>query len=219
MIFLSLFLGWSFFASTDPQTPATSCVYSGPAIHVTADTPVASINHSQTRQMLAARLGNVATGFEAQGMTSSSHSTGIRSSVIYETMADGKLCANLQSVDIGVGYAEAPTVYIASEITEGSCRYRSTIAHEYLHVGLADRAVREIAAEIDESLGGRLALEFPMIVADQDEGQRLSLGRIQSITEQIAARHLEVERVRNLNIDTRTSYEALTAQCPSDYPF
>jgi hypothetical protein len=204
-------MSWSLFAST-PST-ADLCVFSGPAITVRYENSQVSIDHSLTRSQIGQMLGNVAFGFAAQGMTASAHSIGYKTETVTTPLRDGSLCANLEKVEITVGYSEPPTIYIASETPEGSCRYNSTLTHERRHVGFAAETSQNIVDELQTGLSSVFAAQLPIRVANSAEAQARAFQIVKDAVDPVSARHMAGEHLKNLSIDTRTSYEALSAEC------
>jgi hypothetical protein len=158
-------------------------------------------------------LGNVAFGFAAQGMTTSAHSIGYKTETVTTPLRDGSLCANLEKVEITVGYSEPPTIYIASETPEGSCRYNSTLTHERRHVGFAAETSQNIVDELQTGLSSVFAAQLPIRVANSAEAQARAFQIVKDAVDPVSARHMAGEQLKNLSIDTRTSYEALSAEC------
>jgi hypothetical protein len=204
-------MSWSLFASTPPA--ADLCVFSPPAITVRYENSQVSIDHSLTRSQIGQMLGNVAFGFAAQGMTASAHSIGYKTETVTTPLRDGSLCANLEKVEITVGYSEPPTIYIASETPEGSCRYNSTLTHERRHVGFAAETSQNIVDELQTGLSSVFAAQMPIRVANSAEAQARAFQIVKDAVDPVSARHMASEQLKNLSIDTRTSYEALSAEC------
>jgi hypothetical protein len=128
-------------------------------------------------------------------------------------LRDGSLCANLEKVEITVGYSEPPTIYIASETPEGSCRYNSTLTHERRHVGFAAETSQNIVDELQTGLSSVFAAQLPIRVANSAEAQARAFQIVKDAVDPVSARHMAGEQLKNLSIDTRTSYEALSAEC------
>lgn len=204
-----LALSWSLLASA----PA-ACTYAPFSVEVTIERPSVVVDHSQSRALLSERLGNVPFGLATQGLTSSAHSTGMRAGVVVEEFAKGQFCVNLQSVEVSVGYSEPPRVFVASEIPEGSCRYRSTLNHERRHVGFVQETSEAIASELRETLAASVKVRLPIQAGSQAEGQQMAMQVIKDVVDRVSARHLASERLNNLSIDTRASYDALSSECP-----
>ncbi len=161
-------------------------------------------------------LGSVASGFAAQGMTASAHSIGYKTEVSMQPISKDQVCTNLRAVEINVAFAEPPTIYIASEIPVGSCRYNSTLAHERQHVSFATEASETVVVDLQNGLGDLLASRLPLTSANAGEAQQLSLQMVKDAVEPVAARHMAGERLKNLAIDSQASYEALSAECPGE---
>lgn len=206
-----LVMSWSLFSSTPAAVEA--CTFSPPSITVRYEKPQVSINHSLTRSQIGQMLGNVAFGFAAQGMTANAHSIGYQIETITSPLKDGSLCVNLHSVEISVGYSEPPTIYIAAETPDGTCRYNSTLTHERRHVGFAMETSQDIVDELQMSLASALASHLPLKASDSTAAQQQSLQIVKDAVDPVSARHMAGEHLKNLSIDTRTSYEALSAEC------
>jgi hypothetical protein len=214
MIGLVFALGWSLF-STTPQTLGV-CEFLPPVVSVLVDRPQLRVDHSLSGHVLGQRLQKEAPGIATLGMAETDPVVSYQVVTTALPMSGARVCGNIQSVVIRLAHAEPPTIFIASEIPEGSCRYRSTLAHEEQHIGFSREATEAIAADLQGGLVPSITQSLPMQFASAEEIKQKGLEIVQAAVDPVVARHRASETLKNLGIDTTSSYQALAAECPGE---
>lgn len=196
-----------------PALPA-DCDVPDPVVTVIPLNPGFTVDHSKSRSELSGMIGSKAfPGFYTQGLTDVSYATRPRMLIETRQLADGRWCSTLKKVTVEFGLPDPAKVHLAREIPENSCRYVTVLAHEMQHVAISQKAVAQGADALRALLRDKGA-RYLSYGADEV----LSGDALKSVVERdivsVTGRFLAQAEFQNGAIDTRPSYEALSAQCP-----
>jgi hypothetical protein len=173
------------------------------------------IDRSLGRVELGRLMGEQALpGFHMQGLTDITYATSPRYVILTQKLSDGRWCAGLQKVSVEFGLGEPAMVRIAREIPEESCRYASVLAHEMRHVGISARAVSEGAGELRSALEKTVGSSSPFYGESEEAASAGLKASLQDTIDKVTRLHIARAEMENAAIDTRHSYELLSAECP-----
>lgn len=126
-------------------------------------------------------------------------------------------CLSLTSVNITVRYA--PTIFVASEYKEGSCRFGTTLQHEARHVNTDIITFNELLPQLRQAVEDEARKIGAIGPVDPDniitERDKIS-DRLQAA---LAAKAQEFEHIRfdrQQMIDTRQEYMRLSQLCADE---
>lgn len=202
-------LSWLAPASLPETCPAVQ-----PEISAYALNSGSSVDHTKGRKELADMTGQrVFPGFYMQGLTDVTYATQPRFVTESHELADGRWCSSLKKLTVEFGLAGPATVYIAREIPEGSCRYRTVLAHEMQHVGISQHAVSEASDDIRGRIEDAAQRLSPAYGKSAEASSDLLKASFMKVIGEVTRRHIARAELENAAIDTRRSYELLSAQC------
>lgn len=203
-------LSWLFGPSLPEACPAIDTV-----VNVYSTNPGFTVDHDKSRAELGGMMGQKAfPGFYTQGLTDVTYSTAPRFLIASQELADGRWCASLKRANVEFGLGEPARVHIAKEIPDESCRYVTVLAHEMQHVGISQRAVGNAVEELQRKLSDAAPDLSPSFGKSEEAASDLLKASLQKVINDVTRRHLARAEFENASIDTRQSYETLTAQCP-----
>lgn len=211
---LSLF---SIFSPT-PALPA-SCPAADLVVEVSPLLPALEVDHTKSRRDLGRLMGAKAfAGFYTQGLTDVTYGSRPRYLIETSEAAGGVWCASARRVSVEFGLLAPPKVLIASEIPEDTCRYGSVMEHELLHVGISEKAVKAAVEDLRSKLGASVGRVSPATGDSRAAATEHLKSALDDAIRNMTARHIGRAGLENAQIDTRSSYEKLTARCPGS-PF
>jgi hypothetical protein len=192
-----------------------SCPASEPVINVYSTNPGFTVDRTKSRSELGGMMGQKAfPGFYTQGLTDVTYSTSPRFLIASHELADGRWCASLKRANIEFGLGEPARVHIASEIPEGTCRYVTVLAHEMQHVGISQRAVGDAVENLRQVLVASAPRMSPAFGKSEEAASDVLKASLQKVIDGTTRKYIARAEFENASIDTRQSYETLTAQCP-----
>lgn len=154
-------------------------------------------------------------GYRTRGLTSVRYKSGYSAKFLSTSNPDGTWCSNITSLTVDFSFAEQPKIYLASDIPEGSCRYRAVMAHERQHyeIALATLAAgrKWMGSKLDTLLSGD---GFSAETADAADAALDK--RVLYIVDTITKRLYEAADAKNRDLDTPASYQELTDACPGE---
>lgn len=201
---------WLFGPSLPEACPATESV-----INVYSTNPGFTVDHAKSRAELGGMMGQKAfPGFYTQGLTDVTYSTAPRFLIASHELADGRWCASLKRANVEFGLGEPARVHIAREIPEKSCRYVTVLAHEMQHVGISQRTVGNAVEELQRALSNAATKTSPAFGKSEEAASDVLKASLQKVIDDVTRRYIARAEFENASIDTRQSYETLTAQCP-----
>lgn len=197
-----------------PSLPE-ACPVIEPVVNVYSTNPGLTVDHTKSRAELGGMMGQKAfPGFYTQGLTDVTYSTAPRFLIASQELADGRWCASLKRANVEFGLGEPARVHIAREIPDASCRYVTVLAHEMQHVGISQRAVGNAVDDLREALSKAAPKVSPAFGKSEEAASELLKTSLQKIIDDVTRKHIARAEFENASIDTRQSYEALTALCP-----
>jgi hypothetical protein len=197
-----------------PSLPE-ACPVIEPVVNVYSTNPGLTVDHTKSRADLGGMMGQKAfPGFYTQGLTDVTYSTAPRFLIASQELADGRWCASLKRANVEFGLGEPARVHIAREIPDASCRYVTVLAHEMQHVGISQRAVGNAVDDLREALSKAAPKVSPAFGKSEEAASELLKTSLQKIIDDVTRKHIARAEFENASIDTRQSYEALTALCP-----
>jgi hypothetical protein len=129
----------------------------------------------------------------------------------------GIACLALKSVSITVKYA--PTIYVASEFKEGSCRFQSTLQHEARHVNTDIitfnellPVLRQAVQDAADKIGAVGPVKSENLIPERDN-------MMDQLKAALSAKAEEIEKIRfnrQQMIDTRQEYLRLSKMCADE---
>lgn len=200
---------------SSPSLPE-ACPQVQPAITAYALDSGVAIDHSKGREELAGLIGQKAfPGFYMQGLTDVTYATQPRFVIESHELADGRWCSSLRRATVEFGLGGPANVHIAREIPEGSCRYVTVLAHEMQHVGISQRAVAEASDDIRTQIEDASRRLSPSYGKSAEASSELLKASLMKVVNEVTQKHIARAEMENASIDTRRSYEILSAQCPA----
>jgi hypothetical protein len=203
-------LSWFLGPPLPDACPAVEAV-----ISVYSTNPGFTVDHGKPRAELSRMVGQkVFPGFYMQGLTDITYATTPRFLISSQELADGRWCASLKQANIEFGFAEPARIHIASEIPGASCRYVTVLAHEKQHVGISQRVIGNAVEDLDRALAASMPKISPAVAESEEAASMMLRASLEKFIGDMTRRHIARAEVENASIDTRQSYELLTAQCP-----
>jgi hypothetical protein len=197
-----------------PSLP-DACPVIEPVVNVYSTNPGLTVDHAKSRAELGSMMGQKAfPGFYTQGLTDVTYSTAPRFLIASQELADGRWCASLKRANVEFGLGEPARVHIAREIPDASCRYVTVLAHEMQHVGISQRAVGNAVDDLRGALSKATPSVSPAFGKSEEAASELLKTSLQKIIDDVTRKHIARAEFENASIDTRQSYESLTALCP-----
>jgi len=131
----------------------------------------------------------------------------------YDRLNSG--CVYLKSINVEINID--PTVYIASEFSEGSCMHNAILAHEHKHVNEDQYIVNKYINEIGKALSAKVeilgAQYGPMKISDMHNRQ-VEIQKAFHDEVRYMNRVLNTERKqRQQDIDSLEEYESIGLRC------
>lgn len=126
-------------------------------------------------------------------------------------------CLSLNSVNIQVKYT--PTIFVASNYKEGSCRYNTTLQHEARHVNTDIITFNELLPQMRQAVqdeAAKIGALGPMPPGDTIAGRDKIIDRLHAA---LTAKADELKHIvfdRQQMIDTRQEYQRLDALCADE---
>jgi hypothetical protein len=112
-----------------------------------------------------------------------------------------------------------PTVWVASQYAQGSCRYNVAYVHEMLHVKIARDTLTEFMPSIEAFLRAKVAAlgtAGPMPESGLEAAKQKQLAEIQTALEGALKRVDMVMEGRQAVIDTPQAYRQASNACPAE---
>ncbi|MEZ0225167.1 MAG: hypothetical protein ACAH83_11480 [Alphaproteobacteria bacterium] len=131
--------------------------------------------------------------------------------------ATGWYCLSVQEIKIKVNYT--PTIYLASELQEGTCRYEVTLQHEARHVNIDIityneflPVLRQVVQDTANGIGVIGPLKPENLIRERDR-------IVDKLRPPLEAKVMEIGKIfnnRQQTIDTRQAYLREGALCPNE---
>jgi len=124
-------------------------------------------------------------------------------------------CAFVKHVDVNVGYRNV-TVFIASEIPEGTCAFDETMAHEQKHIGVNRQTLAEFVPLIEDRFKAYLRLNGVQQVENADYAQKIITDKLKSIMEDVTGQMQAENIARQREVDSIQEYTRLSQVCQGE---
>ena len=146
------------------------------------------------------------------GITSYRPVLEFRVPIVVQEEPDGLSCAYVQHVDVTLGYRDV-TVFIASEIPQGTCAFDETMAHEQKHIAVNQNILEEFAPLIEERFKAYLKLNGVSRVQNPDYAKQLITERLKSIMDEVVDQMIAENMRRQREVDSTDEYARLSRVC------
>jgi hypothetical protein len=193
-----------------PSLAAADCATKrDPKITVTVQEQPIAQDQAFSRHALSERVGGVAPGWQAFGLTEASHETEIHYG--FKVKETGKTtCATLTSVTVTITLRLV--VHLASELKRGSCAYQAVSEHEQQHVDLERKSLPLARTRVEKALTGIAKRGFTAASFDASTaGLEQQASRV--IEDALDAFAAQKNR-GHAAFDTPEEYTKLTHRCP-----
>ena len=127
-------------------------------------------------------------------------------------LPDGLGCARVENVDVTIGYRNI-TIFIASEVPNGSCGYREIMLHEDKHVDANMQTLQEFVPQIEAELTEFVRENSVFRQANAEYATDLLHTKIQEIIERAIHEMTTENQARQLKIDSEEEYKRISQSC------
>jgi hypothetical protein len=213
----AMLLGVVLCAAWSSPSIAGACEgFEAPSVVVNSPPQATVIDRSKTARELTSMMGHAAlsnAGFVTLGVTSVDYVTSVKSSVQIKKARFGDWCAYPVNVVVNHGFARPITVYLASELQEGTCNYDKTHEHEMRHVRYHQEGIWRASIEIDKAVGEAVKNGFPV---SGDSSEAVSEAVNAKISEAVSEAVKEVSatvKAANDAMDTPEAYREFSNLC------
>lgn len=107
-------------------------------------------------------------------------------------------------------------IFVAREVSPGSCLYEQVLAHEQRHAKVGQRLYEEFAAKLEAAINEELAKQPFIRVADPLSAIAVARSRLQDIFNPLLRDFRSVYRKRQAIIDTTGEFDRVEATCPGE---
>lgn len=192
--------------------------HEAPSIVVNSPPQPTIIDRSKGVSGLTALMGHHASlgsvGFVTLGVTSVDYRTSVRSSVQIKKSRSGDWCAYPVNIVVTHGFARPITVYIARELSPGSCKYDRTMEHEMRHVRYHEEGVWRASIEIDKAISAATrGKAFPITGKSSSEVSEAVNERVSEIVSGVVRSVSASVKASNDAMDTPEAYRAFSNLC------
>lgn len=149
------------------------------------------------------------------GITSVQYATTIRFDVQINKPAFGKSCGYPIGILVQHGYSAPMRVYLARELRDGTCKYRTTYDHEMQHVEIHEDGLRRAKASIERAVVRAARLGSPVYGGSREEISGRINEILTSAVETAINETAATVQSRNDAMDTPDAYRALGDLCPN----
>jgi hypothetical protein len=201
------------FATVPTTVLAQECPSRPFTLKVNIQAPKETLDRSKDSRSLSAMLSDSSLpGYVTQGLTRVDYSAGYSSEYLSRQRRDGTWCSTVNAVTVDFGFRTPPQIYVASELTEGSCIYREVMKHEYQHLRIAKDTLEAGRKWITKALKEELSKDGA-ISNTSDAANAMIERRINGIVNKITAGLYQTARFKNLALDTPENYARLGKLC------
>ena len=126
-------------------------------------------------------------------------------------------CLSVKSIEITVNYQ--PTIYIAKEFNEGSCRFRQILQHEARHVNTDIIAFNEYLPVLRDAVAAAASKINAVKLTNAEGISAVREKFLDLIKQALIEKTNEIEKVRfnrQQAIDTRQEYMRLSRMCEDE---
>jgi len=197
------------------SVPALACGPSvPPRITVALDIPEPTFSHRQTSEGIPGRSDFLRRRTQElnsrlNGLTKANLVTGHQMHVRERHPGGG--CFGVTGLEVWIRIKDF-SVYVASELAVGSCRYDVTLRHEMKHVAVfrqgAQRLQQRWQAELDKA-----GLARPIPAASAEQAHRRLSSAVQTLMNDIRQQEWQRMTRENALLDTPSAYRAEYRQC------
>lgn len=173
------------------------------------------VDHSRSRQSLTQEMNDHSDanlGSITSGLTYAEQAMDFQTSMSVITLKDGSHCVWPEKVRINLGYSEL-TIFIGSELEQGSCQFETTMQHERVHVDIIRTNLRRYRGIIDQAMRHHLATSYPRRIKAGLDPQEESVADLEGVLARemkIMDRDLQGEHAK---LDSPESYAYWTSLC------
>lgn len=125
------------------------------------------------------------------------------------------VCLWMDQVNIDISMA--PTIYIASEHKQGTCRHNAVMEHELKHVATDKQIAAEYTPKIKAALNNALArvgVVGPKPMREQPAYQKKMMDYLGAEVRKVTDQMYEVRKQRQQAVDSLAEYERVSRLCP-----
>ena len=178
-----------------------------------------SIHRGYSSKQLDRKLGGhskvcLRAGWVTRGLTKSKLDSRIKVGVIYRKIGKNLICIGLASVSVEIGYPHF-NIYVARELTPGSCIYNLTMAHEQKHVAIYRDQLQLFLPKLKQQLKKSTKKLMPILFKSPNAGNKYFLQKLniefKFILKQMNAKITRLQR----RMDTPENYRWEQASCPN----
>lgn len=205
----SLFLA-SFIGNAYAECPREST-----SVFVEGKTSIPIIVHTFSRAHIAKLSEGISLpGFSIQGLTEVNLETDMELSFALTNDGSG-WCANVDRVNLTLGYSSPPTIYLAKELKTGTCEYETVLEHEQVHVSIANKNIWEGVPLIRRHLHKRSAEFKPSLMPTKTQAYEHTKEAFSLFVQDAFKTITDKAKIENAEIDTAESYRAMGRRCRS----
>jgi hypothetical protein len=148
---------------------------------------------------------------DAMGVSSSSLGYELQSEFKLETRGS-RSCAYLTSLAVRFGYTRR-LVQIAAEVPKNSCMYGEIREHEYKHVAVDDRILRDNFAAVTADIQNFAAAYGPIETYDGMAANRKLAGALKAVLRPVLGHLNELANAAQEKVDSEAEYERVGNAC------
>lgn len=191
---------------------AAACDAVSPTIDVDILRRPVSYDYSLDMRRLTSMAGNRHKG-ATLGITAVDYLTHVRVTVRMTKSIFGSWCAYPTEVHVRHGFSDNVRVYLARDLVRGSCRYRTTLAHEMQHVAIHERGLSRAKSVIRDAILQVVDSAMPVKGSTREEAAKRAETLITDAATRAAKAVIARTERENAAIDTDQSYRAMAAAC------
>lgn len=196
-----------------PSKPTVKVVPSKSTISYDFSVPQSGLNNKQIDTESPYGAGHET---EVGGLMSGEISIESRMSFIQSQYTHvNKVCLHYDQIEVTLHID--PTIYIASEYTQGSCKHNAIMEHEKKHVKVdrivVNRYANRIAKAITHALNKYGSSYGPYDMANMEKAQESLQKYITGIVDKESANLSSERRRLQQSVDTKKEYERVRLQC------
>jgi hypothetical protein len=118
-------------------------------------------------------------------------------------------------VDVNVGYRDV-TVFIASEVPQGSCDFSESMEHEQKHIAVNRDILKEFAPKIEAEVKSYMRLYGAFRVTKPEEAEPYLRDKLDLVIDNVIVKMEEENMRRQQLVDSRSEYDRLAHVCSGD---
>ncbi len=149
------------------------------------------------------------------GLASAKYGERSQVGLLFQPMADGTVCAAVQSLVVDFGFNER-IIYVARELPSDSCIHREVLNHEMMHVAADERLLREFTPVARRRLEAALAQARPVRARSQEQAVSAVRRSLDSAMRQVMAEFGRERDRRQARLDTVAEYERVSRSCKGE---